>query len=91
MQSESMFISVLVLCLVCAIMLHGFYMYHLYLIWCGYTTNEYMKAGQLISALEKAKGFFERWLAKFENGKSEFKPTQEMCERYLVKGDESQN
>ena len=50
-----------ILTAVCALMLHLFYGYHFYLIWCGTTTNESMKLGQLEYMLAKAEKFFAAW------------------------------
>jgi hypothetical protein len=44
---QSLFFAVCLLCLAVAIMLHCFYIYHLWLIHQGTTTNEFSKRGGL--------------------------------------------
>ena len=90
MQTEQAFISVTILCLAVAIMLHCFYIYHFWLIKSGLTTNEAAKSSSLKSYLNKAAAFYERWLSKVDkNGDWIEKPSKQSCEYYGCRGDES--
>ena len=55
------FICVVILCAVVAVMLALFVIYHVYLIYAGYTTNEKIKQSQMIWYMEKLVNFLAKW------------------------------
>ena len=89
-QQDGSFMGVVLLCVAVAVMLHCFYIYHLWLVSKGLSTNEQDKR-------VKTRTFLERYLItlkKYEthysaDGKQESKPTKETRERYALTGDES--
>jgi hypothetical protein len=81
MQSMQSFVSVLLLCFVCAIMLFIFYAYHLLLISRGQTTNESVKQSHYRKNIRQFIEFLEAYLATFgADGKQEYRPTKENLE-----------
>ena len=70
MQSMQSFVSVVLLCFVCAIMLFIFYAYHLLLISRGQTTNESIKQSHYSQSIKKFIKFLEAYLNTFgDDGK----------------------
>jgi hypothetical protein len=62
MYHENALSFVVLLCAVCSVMLFFFFVYHMWMIKNGLTTNEKVKFGQAKYYIERSKSFLEEWL-----------------------------
>ena len=74
---------VLILCVIVTVMLWLFFLYHMYLVYQGYTTSESVKASQIIYYLEKSVKFLLKW-EKLATEKKPFKPAQKSLDYYEI-------
>ena len=86
LKQYEMFALTVFLCGIVTIMLICFLVYHTYLIWKGYTTNETVKRINTLKFVEQKLKFMVKWdLARQE--KKPFKPAKKSIEKYEVNGD----
>lgn len=83
---HEMFAITVFLCGIVTIMLVLFLVYHTYLIWQGYTTNETVKRINVLNFVEQKLNFMIKW-DKARQEKKTFKPTKKSIDKYEVNGD----
>jgi len=82
---DPLFCAVLLMCFVISILTGLFLVYHLHLIKEGYTSNEKIKIGEILRDTTDTVKFLERYI---ETGEDQ---SQEDCDFYGVKGDETES
>jgi palmitoyltransferase len=90
MQQEGAFTAVIILAAAVSIMLHVFYLYHLWLIKDGLTTNESSKQSDVLEGLNRRLRFLKQWFEKFdESGQASELPDEKTAKYFEVDGTES--
>jgi hypothetical protein len=87
-------VSVLLLCGTVSILLHVFYIYHLWLVKDGLTTNESAKQSDYIYRINKKVKFLKDWISMFpaDDATSDEPlqtPDAKTCKFFKVKGSET--
>ena len=84
MQQEGAFSAVIMLAAAVAVMLHVFYLYHLWLIKDGLTTNESAKQSDVLAVLKKRRRFLVQWFEKFDDktGVASETPDEDTCKYF---------
>ena len=83
---HEMFSITVFLCGIVTIMLILFLVYHSYLIYQGYSTNETVKRMSVLNFVEQKLNFMKKW-EKARQDKKPFKPAQKSLKKYDVCGD----